>query len=148
MSHVYERKNPGTPTEFRMRKADGRYLDVESIGVNMVGVPGVNGIVITTRPITERKRMESELTEAKERAELYLDLMSHDINNINQIAMGYLELANDRLAIGEADKELVSKPLEALKNSSALIDNVRKLQRIMEGRPKSDIIDMKSMLPG
>lgn len=268
LSKVYARKNPGTPTEFRMRKADGEYLDVESIGMNMVGVPGVDGIVITTRPITERKRaeerlrmlsravedspatvvvtdikgnieyvnpkftqltgytfeeamgenprilksgktsameykrlwktilsgeewrgeflnkkkngelywesaiispirgdkgeiahfvavkediterkrMERELTEAKERAELYLDLMSHDINNLNQVAMGYLELANETLALDNAEKELVSKPLEALASSSTLIDNVRKLQQAMEGGLKTDNINLKELL--
>ena len=51
-------KNTGTPTEFRIRKADGEYLDVESVGMNMFGVPGVDGIVTTTRAITERKRAE------------------------------------------------------------------------------------------
>ncbi len=58
LSEVYNNKNTGTPTEFRIRKADGEYLDVESVAMNMIGVPGVDGIVITTRAITERKRAE------------------------------------------------------------------------------------------
>ena len=270
LEQILKNRNPGIPTEFRILKADGEYLDVESTGVSMFGVPGVDGIVITTRPITERKRseeqlrmlsravedspatvvvtdihgnieyvnpkftrltgytfdevrgsnprilksgktprevyeqlwktilagnewrgeflnkkkngglyyesavispirdakgnivrfvavkediterkrMEDELREAKERAELYLDLMSHDINNINQIAMGYLEIANETLALDVEEKELVSKPLEALNNSTALIANVRKLQNIMEGRYKSDIIDLKDLMAG
>jgi signal transduction histidine kinase len=143
---VYDNVNPGTPTEFRILKADGEYLDVESTGVNMFGIPGVDGIVINTRPITERKRMEEELKDAKEKAELYLDLISHDINNVNQVAMGYLELANEALALGEEDKELVARPLEALKNSSALIENVRKLQKITEGGLKTDVIDLRGLL--
>ena len=58
LREVYNNNNPGIPTEFRIRKADGEYLDVESVGVNMFGVPGVDGIVTTTRAITERKRAE------------------------------------------------------------------------------------------
>ena len=46
--------------------------------------------------IAERKKVENELREAKAQAELYLDLMGHDINNINQVALGYLELAHDQ----------------------------------------------------
>ena len=61
LGEVYDNKNIGTPTEFRMRKSDGEYLDVESVGVNMIGVPGVDGIVITTRAITERKRAEEAI---------------------------------------------------------------------------------------
>ena len=84
--------------------------------------------------ITNRKQAEKELSEAKDQAELYLDLMGHDISNFNQIALGYLELANDVIItdgkIGEALKELIEKPITALKNSSKLIDNVRKLQKM------------------
>jgi PAS domain S-box-containing protein len=65
LGEVYDGRNPGTPTEFRIRKADGSYLEVESMGKNMIGVPGVDGIVITTRPITERKRVEKALINEK-----------------------------------------------------------------------------------
>ncbi len=90
--------------------------------------------VATLFEITKRKRAEKELNEAKEQAELYLDLMGHDISNFNQIALGYLELANDLMIsegkLGKAQRELVEKPITALKNSSKLIDNVRKLQKM------------------
>ncbi len=59
---VVDRKNPGIPTEFRIRKADGEYLWVDSIGTNLMDVPGVNGIVITTRPIQQRKIAEERIT--------------------------------------------------------------------------------------
>jgi PAS domain S-box-containing protein len=61
MGEVYDCQNTGTPTEFRIRKANGEYLDVESVGVNMMGVPGVNGIVITTRSVAERKKATETL---------------------------------------------------------------------------------------
>ena len=40
-------------------KNDGTYLWVRSTGVNIIGVPGVDGIVITTRSITERRKAEA-----------------------------------------------------------------------------------------
>jgi len=58
---VIDQTNPGTPTEFRIRKADGEYLWVDSIGTNLLEVPGVNGIVITTRPIQQRKQAETQI---------------------------------------------------------------------------------------
>jgi PAS domain S-box-containing protein len=70
---VIERVPPGTHTEFRVRKADGKYLWVDSIGVNLLDVPGVNGIVVTTRPIEERKQAEQAIKEGSELLRLALD---------------------------------------------------------------------------
>ncbi len=84
--------------------------------------------------ITKRKQIEKELGEAKSQSDLYLDLMGHDINNSNQIALGYLELAEDIVKSGGKlcidNVELIEKPMTSLRNSSKLIDNVRKLQKV------------------
>jgi signal transduction histidine kinase len=64
---------------------------------------------------------------------MYLDLMSHDITNMNQIGIGFLEFALSTINLDENSKELISKPLEALESSTRLIENVRKLQRVIEG---------------
>ena len=52
---------PMVPVEFRMRHADGSWRDMEAIGNNLLGDPVVQGIVVTTRDVTERKRAEVEL---------------------------------------------------------------------------------------
>ena len=45
--------------------------------------------------------MMDSLEEAKSRSDMYLDLMGHDINNMNQVALGNLELAEQILESGE-----------------------------------------------
>ena len=72
----------------------------------------------------------------KPRAELYLDLMGHDINNMNQIALGFLELAVDMVKDDEV-RDIVKRPLDAIQNSSKLIENVRKLQKVKNGGLKT-----------
>lgn len=93
-----------------------------------------------------RKQAEDALKEAKQQAELYVDLMGHDINNLNHSAMGYLELAIEQLEVDKKlrldDKLLLEKPLQAVKNSSTLIDNVRKLQRLMTEGVKTQPVDL------
>jgi PAS domain S-box-containing protein len=100
--------------------------------------------------ITDRKKIEEALIQAKSEAELYVDLMGHDINNMNQVGMGYLELAHDTLALeGRLREEhllLISKPLESFNNSSRLIDNVRKIQREKRGGYEVKKIDLDRML--
>ncbi|CAJ35461.1 PAS domain S-box protein [Methanocella arvoryzae] len=67
LNEVFEQKNDGKPTEFRVRKADGSYLEVESLGSNMLGVPGVDGIVVTTRPVEDRKRAQEALRRSEKK---------------------------------------------------------------------------------
>jgi signal transduction histidine kinase len=66
--------------------------------------------------------------------------------------MGFLEIALDTLenkkTMGPEDKMLIDKPLKALSDSSALIDNVRKLQRLMEEGVKTTPIDLSEILKG
>jgi PAS domain S-box-containing protein len=100
--------------------------------------------------ITERKRFESELSESKSQAELYLDLMGHDISNMHQVAIGQLELAQDILKttgkLEAADHEMIDTSLESLWRSARLIDNVRKLQKIKSDEIKTKPISLDEVL--
>jgi PAS domain S-box-containing protein len=96
--------------------------------------------------VTARAKTDEELKRAKALAELYIDLMGHDINNINQVGMGYLEIALNTMDVEEDKKKLLAKPLEAMKNSSRLIDNVKKLRRANEGAMHLRPIDMSKLM--
>jgi PAS domain S-box-containing protein len=64
---VVEGTNPRVPTEYRIRHVDGHYIDVEAVATNLFSVPGIDGIVTTTRPITERRKAEQALRESEGR---------------------------------------------------------------------------------
>ncbi len=94
----------------------------------------------------ERKRIAHELEEEKKRAELYLDLLTHDINNYITAAMGYLQLAEMRLKLEEKDKKLINVPIQQLRYSSELIANVRNIQRLEANRYKPEQVNICLML--
>jgi diguanylate cyclase (GGDEF)-like protein/PAS domain S-box-containing protein len=50
-----------TLTDWRLRHQDGRYVDTESRVANLLDDPSVEGILINTRDVSERKRLEHEL---------------------------------------------------------------------------------------
>jgi signal transduction histidine kinase len=106
--------------------------------------------IISLRNEVKRAEAESALKAAKADAELYVDLMGHDINNMNQISLGFLELAHNIIdmngKLGEDDVVLLNKAMDSLNNSSQLIDNVRKLQKEKMGMYRLEVIDVGAVI--
>lgn len=137
--------------DFRIVRPDGTVRFVHGEGeASFNGKSKPIKIVGIVQDITDRKKAEIALEATKAQAELYLDLMGHDINNTNQVAMGYLELGLDILKtngdLSVVDSQYLSKPLEALENSTKLISNVRKIQKEKVGGYKPELIDIGKML--
>lgn len=86
------------------------------------------------------------IMEEKNRAELYLDIMGHDINNLNQVTIGNLELIADDKNLTPLQRESVSEALNAARGSASIIDNVRKIQAINEGRASMQPEDINAMI--
>jgi len=131
--------------EFQLIRKDGgkRWIEVTA---GMAYLAGNNITILSVDDITERKRVEEALNEAKSDAELYVDLMGHDINNLNQIGMGFLEIALGTLDLDEQGRTLLKKSLGAIEGSTTLIDNVRKLQRAESGDMRNYPVDLGAML--
>jgi PAS domain S-box-containing protein len=121
---------------------------------NSANIYGEDNSLLATiaqgQDITTRKQAEKELEEAKSQAELYLDLMGHDISNMHQIIMTQLELSEEIIKIegrleGE-DKELIDISIRTLEKAAKLIDNVRKLQKLRSGEYGLEAIDLSVVL--
>lgn len=54
---------PGTtaPVEWYLQRSDGSWLDIETIGNNLLHDPNVGGLVLTSRNISERKQLQKQL---------------------------------------------------------------------------------------
>lgn len=141
-----ELKNSGsfTPYEKEYIRKDGSRVPILIGGALLEREPLTR--VCFVLDMTETKRAEMVMKEAKSQAELYLDLMCHDINNMHQVALGYLELARDIMQIDEKDKEFLDRPLDVLQRSARLIDNVRKLQKLQQGVFKAEPVDVCQVL--
>ena len=64
---VLQKANDFIPTEFRARHADGHYLNMEALANNMIDHKAINGIIITCRDVTERKKAERQLKESEQK---------------------------------------------------------------------------------
>jgi PAS domain S-box-containing protein len=101
---VFDRTNPGTPTEYRIRHADGHYVPVEAVAVNLIGTPGIDGIITTTRPIAERKRAAAALAESEKKFRTIFERSPYPIA-INRLPdYAFLEVNPAFLTVGGYDE--------------------------------------------
>ena len=84
--------------------------------------------------------------EERKRAELYLDIMGHDINNLNQSILGNLELIREEANLTDEEKESIETSIASATSSAALINNVRKLQHISEDKTAAEVIDINGLI--
>ncbi|MDX2168212.1 MAG: PAS domain S-box protein [Deltaproteobacteria bacterium] len=66
---------PGTavPVTFRFRHRDGGWVPLEAIGSNHLDDPHVQGVVVNSRDLTERHRVEESLRASRELYQLLID---------------------------------------------------------------------------
>ena len=87
--------------ECRLRREDGSWRDVETAISNLVDDPSVNGVVLNSRDVSDRKRTEREL-EMRERLQAldkvktdFLSSVSHELRTPLTSILGYLEMLGD-----------------------------------------------------
>lgn len=91
--------------------------------------------VLTISEITEIKTYQKkiaslnrDLSDANQKANMYLDILIHDINNANTASLGYAELI--RSIIPESDEVYYDKMMTSIKHSSNIISNVSRIREI------------------
>lgn len=80
--------------------------------------------------LASANRYLDEANAATEAANLYVDILMHDINNANAAAMGYLQMALD--SEGDPPRAFVRKSFAAIYQSSDIIRNVSTIRRLKD----------------
>jgi PAS domain S-box-containing protein len=150
-----ERRHKGLRETYRARlmRKDGSCVWVAMAAAPIMDKQGkYQGAVTMALDITQVKQSEEALEKEKSQANMYLDLMAHDINNLNQVSIGYLEIALDFLqhepacaGSGELENYL-RKSLNSLCNCTELINNVKTLRRLRMEHLRQEDVDLGNII--
>lgn len=125
---------------FRFESACDRFYD-------LTAAPSDSGAVLMAVDSTERCNAINRLESAKSEAEFYVDLMSHDIRNFNQVTMGYIELLQLADSLSPRDIEYLEKAQKGVTGSNKLIDNIKKIRLIRQFAGKNTVkADLNAIL--
>jgi PAS domain S-box-containing protein len=89
--------------------------------------------------------LRTELEHSNAEANLYLDIMVHDINNINTISLGYAEILAGMKPEG-AQAEYINRILTSVHQSAKIIDNVSTIRKIRETSKKLQWIPLDDLI--
>ncbi len=132
-------------SEFRIIHKDGTTRWVESYATH-VEYEDEPALQIAQIDITERKKAQQNLEEALDNAEFFVDLMGHDLTNINQALSGTLELVLFDESLSTHTAETVNDALIQMKRATRLITNVKKFRSLDECASVLKPIDLERAL--
>jgi PAS domain S-box-containing protein len=127
-------------TEFRWLHRDGEWRIVEAVGRTLSPTSAAAGLVVTSRDVTERRRAEAALQQAKEEAEQanrakseFLSRMSHELRTPMNSILGFAQVLARR-GLPEDQQRAVEHILKAGRHLLNLINEVLDIARIEANR--------------
>jgi len=132
--------------EWRQQHRDGRWCWLEAIATNCLSVPGVNGVVVNIRDVTERtqnqeerKRLEEKLQQASKMESIgrLAGGVAHDFNNLLTAVLGNTELAVSQPGLDPAVRDALGEIRQAGQSAVALTRQLLAFSRRQIIEPRS-----------
>jgi len=132
--------------ELQFQKSDGRPNWV-SVRANLLEYPDQSStIALIAMDIDRRKTAEAREHSERERANLYLEVMTHDLNNINQSLLFSLGLVENLDNIPENVKSMMQQSSWHIRRSGRMTANMRALLRLRDSPPTIEEVDLYDYL--
>jgi len=132
--------------EMQMKTADGRSTWV-SVTANLLDYSDQSStIALMALDIDRRKNAEAREQDERDRANLYLEVMTHDLNNVNQsllFSTGLLENSND---IPEQYRPMLHESSWNVRRAARMVANLRSLFRLANNPPTRTKVDFNDYL--
>jgi PAS domain S-box-containing protein len=134
-SKFLEENETSNNLEFRIIHKNGSCRWVGSYFA-VTNYNGEQAIQIIQIDNTQRKEAEKKVEDSRNRAEFFLDLMSHDLSNIHQAVYGIFDLLLIDTNLTNNARELIQEGLYQIIRSNRLIKSVQKFKEIEDAPPE------------
>ncbi len=121
-----------------LKPRDDRMPDPETVEIIEI-FSSLAGIAI------ENSKVFKEHIDSRQNAELFTDILSHDIKNFNQAILGYIELLRMKLKDPES-AAVLDKISEQVMNTIWLAGNVRTMSKVSFGEIEMAKVDLGAIL--
>jgi len=117
------RQNHGSMTiEYRFLHKDGSFRTMESFARDLSHLPGVGGVVVNSRDVTDRRRLEEQLHHSQ-RIEAMGRLaggVAHDFNNLLMVISGHSQMLLDSMLPGDPARDDLNQVVRAADRATDL----------------------------
>jgi len=119
-------QNPGAimPGQRRFRHKDGTYHWHEAILTNLLDDPSVQGIIVNSRDITERKIIEEELLASNRELDAFATSVSHDLRSPLSLIEGYAQLMRSEENTEEENEAYLKSIITAARRMDELTESL------------------------
>jgi PAS domain S-box-containing protein len=134
--------------EHRLRRRDDTWLSVESTVNDLLDDPRIGGIVVASRDLTDRKRLEARLLHAHKMESVgrLAGGVAHDFNNLLTVILGATSVAVGDLGEGSPAAEPLSEVLKAAERAADLTRQLLAFSRQQILQPRT--LDLNEMVQG
>jgi two-component system, cell cycle sensor histidine kinase and response regulator CckA len=134
------------PTEFRVRRRDGRWRTVEPTATSFVDASGVRRELVLARDVTDRRLLERQLQRAQ-KSEAIGNLaagIAHDFNNVLTAIVGWSDALIQALPDATPELGYAREIREASQHAADLVTHLLAIRR--DERPQAGPLNLNDIV--